>query len=367
MTMKHISKLALAVASTFVGIPTYANAQHVSPLHASAVVSNNIAVHQHSIMLNAFKNFGGGLSSAIAYQNRTDTDTTQNDDRLNQYGKMPIYGEKLNYGEYGDDGTVFSHGRNGGDGVAHHAATWLEWQHTDDKASFDNFDDIDSRSDLLSLGFSRASDFTSEKFSKVGGFGGVIVAHEDADIMKLTETGGHIGVYYGYHNKNLNIQTAANMGTLFTDAKSDYYKNDFSNLWLGAAANVSYDIMLEDFAVLQPGLYAGYTWVKTLGYNIVPGQNTSVSDFNILELSPSVRAATHIAYGWFAGISARYVFEFTDGGTASGLDELGLKNYGEYGLSLEKNLSRFNISAMINRRDGGRTGWNGGVHIKCIF
>ena len=47
--------------------------------------------------------------------------------------------------------------------------------------------------------------------------------------------------------------------------------------------------------------------------------------------------------------------------------ELFSDDYAEYGIGIEKSIDRFNIALHLNRHDGGRTGWNGGVNIKYIF
>ncbi|MBO4625841.1 MAG: hypothetical protein J5679_01000, partial [Alphaproteobacteria bacterium] len=49
------------------------------------------------------------------------------------------------------------------------------------------------------------------------------------------------------------------------------------------------------------------------------------------------------------------------------LPDLELGDYTEYGISLEKNIEQFNISVSLNRRDGGRTGWTGELHMRYLF
>ena len=375
--MKNTSIFALALA--FGTLPFSAHSTLVSPLHANGIAVNNIIVNQHTAMLTAFDNFGGGMAGTIAgahnphaKQSKPILPPEYTEDKSNLYGKMPLYGEKLEYGEYGDDGTVFESGRNGGDESEIYTSVWIDWRHTDDYAKFDNYHRIDSRGELISLGISLASDYSAESFSHFGGFGGVIVADEDADAVDLSELGEYFGLYYGYHTHGFNIQTAGNFGNLFTDAKSDALgKNDFSSLWFGAAVNMSYSIALDDTSVLQPGVYAGYIWASSKGYETETGHDISAHDFNMFGVSPSLRAITHIAGGWYASMSARYVFNFANGGNVDiagvALDDLDLGNYSEYGLSIEKNMERLNVSATINRRDGGRTGWNGGVRLWVIF
>ena len=47
--------------------------------------------------------------------------------------------------------------------------------------------------------------------------------------------------------------------------------------------------------------------------------------------------------------------------------ELDTRDYAEYGIGIEKSIDRFNVALTLNRRDGGRAGWNGSVTMKYIF
>ena len=371
--MKKISLGAICAFFAF-GAGGNAYAVPVSHLHANAITMNNIVVMQHSIMLDAFNNFDGSMAGIIKRHASSSVtpeivDATDN----TEHPQMDKYGEMLYYGEYGDDGTVFSaprRGRNGGDSEYESLALWLDWQHAQDYAKFDKFKRIDSNYDLISLGFSGTPDINSEQYSTFGGFGGIALAREHAkSAVNLSETGEYVGLYYAYNLRNFTIQTAADFGVLFTDAKSGYGKHDFTNLWAGAAINATYNLVLDEESVLQPGLYAGYTWVHADGYEPMPGVATD--NFHMFEISPSLRAITHIVDGWYGGMSARYAFHFANGGdirdAGVAIPDLELLNYYEYGLSAEKTVDNFNFSASINRRDGGRTGWIGNIRMKYMF
>ncbi|MBO7066876.1 MAG: autotransporter domain-containing protein [Alphaproteobacteria bacterium] len=366
--MKHISFGALCAVLMF---NANAFATPISHLHADGVTMNNIAVMQHSIMLNAFNNFDGSMAGIIERHAQKAPRTEPVEDSM-QPNQIDRYGEMLYYGEYGDDGTVFSapgRGRSGGDGEQN-LSLWLDWQHAQDYAKFDNFKRIDSNYDLISLGFADEFNSTSQHYSKFGGFGGVALGREKApDVVKLSETGEYVGLYYAYHVQGLTVQAAGDFGAMFTDAKSDYSKHDFTNLWAGAGVNASYDIFLDETSVLQPALYLGYTWIRTNGYEPTPC--VAVDNFHIFEVSPALRAITHITDGWYGAMSARYVFNFSHGGDIRDagvtLPDLESLNYYEYGLSAEKSIDRFNFAVSVNRRDGGRTGWNGNIRMKYMF
>lgn len=368
--MKNISLLTIGA---FAALSTSASfAKTISPLQANSITAGNIAVMQHSVMLNAFDNFGASMTRVIAERPVAESNVIiPKDEPISQELPTDQYGKMLFYGEYGDDGTVFSktRGRSGGDS-SEIPALWLNWQHAQDYAKFDKFKRVDSNYDLMSLGISDDYAYADGDYSSFGGFGGLAIAHEDSQSIKLSEAGEYVGLYYAYHvNNGFVLQTAADGGALFTDAKSDYGKHDFTNLWLGVAANALYNVYLDDVSVLQPSLYIGYTWIHANGYK--PQPNVTTNDFGIFELSPAIKAITHIADGWYASMSVRYVANFTNGGETHDagvvMPNVELMNYYEYGLSVEKSLSHFNFVASINRRDAGRTGWNGNIRMIYAF
>ena len=362
--MKHISFVALCSAIMFCPHGLMA-AGAVSHLHANGVAANNIAVMQHTLMLNAFEHFDGSMARIIRARPTAVPQESDFDTPVPTHDK---YGEMLYYGEYGDDGTVFQKGRNGGDSFAS-SSLWLDWQHTQDRAKFKDFKSVRSTLDMISIGFSNEPEYTANTYSKFGGFGGVALSHEDAHSTDLSETGEYVGLYYGYQTNGLTLQTAANFGALFTDADTDFGDHDFTNLWAGAAINASYNFFLDNESVLQPNVYAGYTWIRTNNYD--PQPDVSTDAFHMFEVSPGLRVITHITDGWYGAMSARYVFNFATGGDTSfagvALPDLELQNYAEYGLGFEKSIDRFNFALVINRRDGGHTGWNGNIRMRYVF
>ena len=367
--MKNVSVLALSAMTTIGALPFSAYATPVSHLYANGIVANNIVVMQHSALLNAFNNFDGAMAISLGKhyvpENKEPAEKAEPEKTSpDRYGTMPLYGE------YGDDGTVFSSGRSGGEYSALDS-NWFDWHHTQDSTKFDDFSVMNTRSDVISLGLAGGHNELEGGFSEWGAFGGVAIAHEDNSAVDIAERGGYIGIYSGYHMYGFNIAVAGDFGAMFNSAESDFGTDDFTNIWLGGALNASYNIVLDDSFTLQPGVYLGYTWIKSNSYESESGHDIENSDFNMIELSPSLRAIKHIAGDWYGAMSARYVFNFANGGDAEiagvKLPELELGNYSEYGLSIEKNIDRFNVAIMLNRRDGGRTGWNGGVQVRCVF
>ena len=59
---------------------------------------------------------------------------------------------------------------------------------------------------------------------------------------------------------------AANAGALYNSAENTYGTDEFANMWAGVAVNATYNITLDDTFTLQPGVYAGYTWIGAADY-----------------------------------------------------------------------------------------------------
>lgn len=361
--MKNTSILTLLVMTTLEMVAFDTGAATVPLSHSAGIITNNIATMQHTIMLNAFDNFDGSMSVTMG-------DYSSLEPRRSG-GCSPVYGKTYCKGDiYGDDATARSSGHSGGD-ITASGYDWFDWRHSQDKASFKDFDKIKSNYDLISLGFSSDPKKLSHGFSQYGGFGGVALGREKGDGFKVTENGGYLGLYNGYHIGGFNITGAADLGILFSDTKSAMTDYDFTNLWVGAAINASYNIMLSSKFTLQPGVYLGYTWIYSDGYESTTGKDISIDSAHMFEVTPSMRALLSMGAGWYTAASVRYVFNFNAGGDTKvagvKIPELELKNYVEYGLTLEKDINRFNMAVSLYRHDGGLTGWAGGINLRYIF
>ncbi len=358
---------------------------HAAPstqhLYANGITSHNIAAMQHSIMLNAIDSFEGSIAPVLgAYAKLSQKQTTNKpkhtrkskDDLAKLYGSMPLYGTMPLYGEYEEDNTTL-YGRNGGD--SHQIPVlndiWLNWRHFDDDAKFNHFAKIDSDYDLISAGISGARAQWKNAWTGWGAFAGYVGSDQKHQKFTIDGNGGYVGLYGFYKLYGLNIAGTATAGALYNDAETDFGNDEYTNAWIGGGINASYDIILDQSFVLQPGVFAGYTWIKSGNYTSYSGADIQNSNFNIIEITPSIRAIKHIANGWFGTIGARYVFTFAHGGDASAnnipMQELKINNYSEYGIGIEKAINRFNISLNLGRRDGGRTGWNGGIGMRYWF
>lgn len=344
-----------------IAMPINSNNSH---LFANNISVNNISAIQHSIMLQAMQTFQtkNALNSNISHNSP------------NLYGKMPVYGTESLYGEYNvtDAAPNSIKGRNGGDDLYSDIVgnLWLNWNHFDEDVNINGYGRLDSDYDLLMLDLSGDEKLWGNP-AKIGFFGGYVGGDQSNNYLHISENGGFIGFYAGYNINNLNFAVAFDTGTLYNEVTALYADKDFSNTWLGASFNMTYDIPLDSTFMLQPGLYSGYTWIKSADYTYSTSEIVQNDNLSTFEFTPFIRAIKNIYNGWFGYIGVKYAFVSNYGGdiniNSTTTNFLDTDNYSEYGIGIEKSIDSFYISLHLNRHDGGRSGWNGGFSMKYIF
>ncbi len=374
MTLKKIFYSSFLVSIFIIAYNNSALAS--SHIYANYVSANNIGAIQHSIVTNAFQTFDGSAVSTLKAKtkNKYTILPKEKENPLYLYGHMPMYGTPHLYGEFGDDGSVFTMtGRNGGDEYGRPALSniWVNWKHFDEKAKFKDYDVLDSDYDIVMLGLTSSEEQTGSIISKWGLYGGYVGGIQENNALNISEKGGYIGLYSGYNINDFNLSLSANLGMLNNDAGTIYGTDEYSNTWAGAALNTTYNIYLDDTFSLQPGLYAAYTWIGSANYISSSEESIANKNFSIFEITPSIRAIKHVGNGWFGYIGVKYVLSYAHGGNVvvNGIEKENLEsdNYSEYGIGIEKSIDRFYINININRHDGNRYGWNGGLNLKYIF
>lgn len=372
--MKNISIFASSLLFLASAIGN-ASAKTPAHLYANAISANNIAVMQHSILSTAM-NSGDRLSSAVhdAYAPQPKQTTEHPDKNIDPskiYGRAPMYGTAPMYGEFNDDG---SQGRSGGDGNQPTLGNmWIAWQHYGNDTKFDDTARLDSDMDLVMLGLAGNKTAFSHGMTEWGLYTGYVGSDQENDSLAIDENGGYFGVYkkFIFDGGKFNILSSLNGGVLSNSAETTYGTDEYTNIWAGGALNATYNIALDRTFTLQPALYAGYTWIKSENYTATSGEVLKNDNFHMFELTPAIRAIKHIGNGWYGAIGAKYVILFANGGDLdiNGItaDELEFDNFTEYGLTLEKTVDNFGISANIGRRDGARDGWTGGLNLKYLF
>lgn len=350
-------------------LATIAGNADASHFYANSISTNNIAIIQDSIIHNAIHTFDRAPAANLKHDTTNTTAPATKTDVSALYGKKPMYGTMSIYGEY--DENEFT-GRSGGDSKTPLLKNLqFSLQHFSDKINFENYDRTDSQYTNAMIGITGGQ---TSFFDSVAGwaiYGGYINGKQSNNNFHIKENGGYTGIYSRFNTKHFNLSATVNGGALINDAETIYGTDNYTNLWLGAAAKASINIILDDTFALQPGVHIGYTWIKSDNYVSASGDYISNSNLSALEISPALYAIKHIGSGWFGSAHVRYVNTYTDGGdlavNAVNFETLDSNNFTEYGLSLEKTVGRFNLSSTLVRRDGGRDGWGGNLNIKYIF
>lgn len=349
---------------------TFASGAHAysSHIYANTISAHNISVLQHTITQTAFNSFEGSMATHLGQQQTSNLPAPNSPDL---YGRAPMYGAAPVYGEYNDDGLA---GRSGGDGLNTNAALnsiWFNWQHLGDNAKFDDFSRLNTKYDMVMMGLAGGRAKMGNGISEWGLYTGYVGGTLENSDISIDGQGGYFGVYNGFSIGVFNLSTTINGGVIDNASDTQNGTDDFTNFWVGGAINATYDIALDNTFTLQPGIHAGYTWIKSENYTSVSGDLIENDAFSMLELSPEIRAIKHIGNGWFGSLNAKYAMIFANGGDIvvndNSISELEIGNFVEYSISLEKSISNVNMSANFGRRDGARDGWIGGLNIKVIF
>ena len=359
--MKKIYPLLPIVIVSVTGIANAAP-EHI---YANAISAQNIAAIQHSIAQTAFNSFEGSIERHI-YKKASKKAPVQRPAPV----QKNLYGTMRTYGEYNDDGSI---GRNGGDIDPDLILNniWLNWQHLGDNAKIDNLSALESDFDMIMGGLAGGEAKMGNGISKWGIYSGYIGGKQENKSLNIDEQGGFVGVYNGFDMGRFNLSTTINGGAIDNSAQNDFGTDDYSNFWIGGIINATYDISLDETFTIRPGVQIGYTWIKSKNYTSASADIIENQNFNMFEISPEIRMLKHIGNGWLGSLNAKYImFAFGGGDTtinSTRIEETDIDNFFEYGLSLEKHISKTNISINIGRHDGARYGWVGGINIKHIF
>lgn len=343
-----------------------ANASH---FYANSISMNNIATIQDSILHNAIHTFDRVPAANLGGKKKTMMPPTPKKSARELYGTLPMYGTMSIYGEY--DESEFA-GRSGGDEntpIIKNAQ--LSWQHFSDDVALDNYGRMDSKYDIAMTGLTGGRTRLWDGVSGWATYAGFINSSTSDSTLKIDGIGGYAGIYSRFNLRHFNLSTTINGGVLTNDAEFTTGTDNYTNMWVGAAANASINVILDETFALQPGIQIGYTWIESDSYVSASSDSISNSDMGAFQIAPTLHAIKNIGDGWFGTAHIRYVATLDNGGEVSvnniQFDTLESDNYTEYGLSLEKTVGRFNMSGTIVRRDGGRDGWGGGLNIKYIF
>ncbi len=366
--MKHILIISAAIVPMLYTAAACATSVVAPHTYANVITTNNVAAIQHSIMRTAIQTFQNSVAPTMNQQHKIHTKQS-----VASYGRAPMYGTMPMYGEYNDDGSAQTYGRSGGDTYALPAFknAWGTWQHFDDNVKFNGYDRLESGYDLITFGLDGNENQMSFGTSHWGVYAGYVGGAQENTHINIDENGGYIGIYNGYRVGGLAISASVNGGALYSDATHEFGTDEFTNLWGGVAADAHYNIALDNTFTLQPGLYAGYTWVKSANYTSASHHEIKNDNLGNFEITPALRAVRYLGDGWFGYLDAKYIFNYAHGGhmyiNSELMPELKTTDYSEYSIGFEKSIDSFNLLVNFGRHDGGRSGWFGGTSLKYRF
>jgi hypothetical protein len=279
-----------------------------------------------------------------------------------------MYGTMSIYGEYNDDG------RSGGDTTSARQTinnAWINWQHVENNAKFDEISRTHSKHNLYLAGLTSNQTKKRTAHTAWGIYTGYLDGNTTNKTIDTDSNGGFFGLYNRYQNTKLNISSTINGGAVNNSTKNIFGTDETTNFWFGGAISTSYKFALDSTFAIQPNAHIGYTWIKSENYTSASGDIIKNNATNTFELSPGINITKHISNNWFGKIDVKHIMFFTNGGDITVNDHdikaLTDHNFTEYSISLEKSTKNLVFQTNIGRRDGGHSGWIGGINIKYVF
>mgnify|MGYP003289904653 CR=1 FL=1 len=262
-------------------------------------------------------------------------------------------------------------GRSGGD-EPKLQNVWASVIGFDDNVEFDSFNTVDSEMFSVVTGVNSIEKETSLGNAVLGAYVGYLNGEQTYTGNEINQEGGYVGLSGAIRKENVSLLSVLNTGFIRNEAEHSFGTDKYNTYWVGVSAKIGYDYDLSEDITIQPFVYGGYTLVKSEDYTSKSGLRIKSDNLHLYEVAPGIKVDKSFNNGWSGYVQAKYAFVMDNGGDttadAVALPNISVKDYAEYGLGIEKELSSdWNVSASINRRDGGRQGWNGSLMFKYNF
>lgn len=249
---------------------------------------------------------------------------------------------------------------------------WVKVMGFDDDVDFKHFNSIDSKAYTLAAGFNTDKVKFDNFDAAFGLYGGYIGGRQKYTGNKIEQEGGYVGLSSELKKGNAFLLSTVNSGFINNEAENMYGTDKFDTRWLGVGLKGGYNYALTDTWTLQPNVYAGYTFANTEDYTSKSGVKVKTDNLHFFEIDPGFKLSKQIDKGGIGYIQGKYAIVMDNGGDTKATDialpDISHKNYFEYGFGMNKSLTdAWSLNGEINRRDGGRSGWNGSVEFKYNF
>ncbi len=249
---------------------------------------------------------------------------------------------------------------------------WVSVIGFDDTVDMKSFNNVDSEMYSLVGGVNSDAKHFDNFDATYGLYAGYVNSEQKYDGNKIEQNGGYIGLDSVLSKGNAELLASVNTGYIRNEDKHSFGNDKFDTYFTGIAVKAGYNYDLNNGLSVIPSLYAGYTFVNNEDYTSKSGVKIKNDNLHLFEVAPGVKVNKDFNNGWTGYAQAKYAFIMDNGGDADvnniNLPNISAKDYVEYGLGANKALNEaWNLSAEINRRDGGREGWNGNLNIKYNF
>ena len=249
---------------------------------------------------------------------------------------------------------------------------WVSVVGFNDDVELKHFNTVDSELVSVIGGVNSDKYNLGRGWATYGVYAGYLNGKQKYAANKIEQNGGYIGLSAGYELNNFVVAATINTGFVKNEDKNIFGNDKFDTYWGGAGVKGGYNYSLGYGLTLQPNLQVGYTYVNTEAYTSKSGVKVKNDALHLWETAPGLMVSKQFKNAWRGYAQTKYAFVMKSGGSIEAneiaLPHISSKNYVEYGLGIEKDLSdRWSFSAEVNRRDGGREGWNGNVTVKYNF
>lgn len=190
---------------------------------------------------------------------------------------------------------------------------------------------------------------------------------------EIENNAGYVGASAFMRYNDIFTALTANIGFSGNDADNMYGKDDYNNYWVTLSTKFAYNYNIgESGYSLQPSLFLSYVFINADSYNSRSGVRINQDNLNSFQIVPGLKFSKMFKNDLFISLHARYVIELVNDLDVKAntflLPDLTDDPFFEYGLSLNKTIKdSFLINLELNRRDGGRQGWVGGINAKLLF
>lgn len=249
---------------------------------------------------------------------------------------------------------------------------WVSVIGFDDTVDMKSFKNVDSEMYSVVGGVNSDAKRFDNFDATYGLYAGYINSEQKYDGNKIEQNGGYIGLDSVLTKGNAEFLAGVNAGYIRNEDKHSFGNDKFDTYFTGVAVKAGYTYDLNNGLSVVPNLYAGYTFVNNEDYTSKSGVKIKNDNLHLFEVAPGVKVNKDFNNGWTGYAQAKYAFIMDNGGDADvnniNLPNISAKDYVEYGLGANKALNdSWSLSAEINRRDGGREGWNGNLNVKYNF